>query len=87
MNFGLSSVKHFLHERPLSPYIAGMLAELEKLGMPKRTIRESKRKNISYYFRFTGDQCDKLFHILYDDVPPRQYLERKYNIFKPNESD
>jgi hypothetical protein len=68
-------------------FIAGILAELEKLGMPKRTIHEIKRKNISYYFRFTGDQCDKLFHILYDDVPSSQYLERKYNIFKPNESD
>jgi hypothetical protein len=68
-------------------FIAGLLAELEKLGMPKRTIHENKGKNISYYFRFTGDQCDKLFHILYDDVPSTQYLERKHNIFKPNELD
>jgi hypothetical protein len=68
-------------------FIGGMLAELEKLGMPKRTIHERRGKNISYYFRFTGDQCDKLFHILYDDVPSSQYLERKYNISKSNESD
>ena len=68
-------------------FIEGMLAELEKLGMPKRTIHEIKRENISYYFRFTGDQCDKLFHILYDDVHSSQYLERKYNIFKQNESE
>ena len=48
-------------------FIAGILAELEKLEMPKRTIHEKRGENISYYFRFTGNQCDKLFHILYDD--------------------
>jgi hypothetical protein len=63
-------------------FIEGMLAELEKAGLPRRNIHEIKRKNISYYFRFTGQQCDQLFHFLYYGVPPSQYLTRKYELFK-----
>jgi hypothetical protein len=64
-------------------FIKGLLAHLEGVGMPKRTIYESRRNaGTSYYFKCTGDLCTKLFHYLYDGVPPTQYLERKYDIFK-----
>ncbi len=64
-------------------FIKGMLNELEKAGLKKRTIYTLKRKNPSYYFRFSGfSQCKDLYHYLYDDVPPEQYLERKCNVFK-----
>jgi hypothetical protein len=64
------------------PFIEGMLTELEKAGLLKRSIHEIKRHNISYYFRFTGTQCQKLYHFLYDGVPSNQYLERKHVLFK-----
>jgi len=64
-------------------FIRGLARALEKAGLPKRTIYATVRKyKPSYYFKFTGSQCLKLYHYLYDDVPPTQYLERKYNIFK-----
>lgn len=32
--------------------------------------------NIIYYFEVNGnEQCSKLFHYLYDDVPAEMYLE------------
>jgi len=40
-----------------------------------------RRKNPSYYFRYSGSECKKLYHYLYDNVPPEQYLERKYVVF------
>lgn len=63
-------------------FMSGMLYELEKAGLSKRTIYKNtyKRKNPNYSFRFSGSQCKKLYHYLYDNVPPEQYLERKYNI-------
>lgn len=64
-------------------FIKGLVAHLEEVGMPKRTIYESRRStSTSYYFKCTGDLCIKLYHYLYDGVPPTQYLERKYIIFK-----
>lgn len=63
-------------------FIKGMLYELEKAGLPKRTIYTTKRKNKSYYFRFHGSQCEKLYHYLYDNVPREQYLEIKHDIFE-----
>ncbi len=63
-------------------FIQGMLVELEKAGFSEKKIYEIKRKNVSYYFRISGADCDKLWHFLYDGVPPEQYLERKYNLFR-----
>jgi hypothetical protein len=63
-------------------FIDGMVSELEKAGLKKRKTYTTKAKTPSYYFRFSGSQCKKLYHYLYDDVPPEQYLERKYQVFK-----
>lgn len=63
-------------------FIDGLLNELEKAGLPKRKVHIKNGKSPSYYFRFSGNQCIKLFHYLYDDVPPTQYLQRKYDKFK-----
>jgi hypothetical protein len=63
-------------------FIEGILAELEKTGLPKRKIYIRKGKTSSYYFKITGPQCIKLYHYLYDNVPSTQYLERKYKLFK-----
>jgi hypothetical protein len=62
-------------------FINGILNELEKAGLPKRTIHVKQGKAPSYYFRFTGAQCIKLYHFLYDDVSPHLYLQRKYDKF------
>ena len=62
-------------------FIQGMLNELEREGFRKRKPYELTRKSKSYYFRVTGSECNKLYHYLYDDVPPTKYLERKYEIF------
>lgn len=63
-------------------FIRGMLLSLYTAGFPKRKIHEWSGKHRSYYFKYTGRQCTKLYHYLYDDVPPTQYLERKYLLFK-----
>jgi hypothetical protein len=64
------------------PFIKGILMELEKVGLPKRKIYIKEGKKPSYYFRYSGSQCIKLYHYLYDDVPPTEYLERKHSLFK-----
>lgn len=63
-------------------FIKGMLAELERTGLPRRTIYTLQRKHQSFYFKFRGNNCIKLYHYLYDDAPPTQYLERKHSLFK-----
>jgi hypothetical protein len=64
-------------------FIEDLLVHLEKAGLPKRNIYETKRgERASYYFKYSGRQCNQLYHYLYDDVPPAQYLERKYLLFK-----
>jgi len=63
-------------------FINGILNELEKAGLPKRKVHIKKGISPSYYFRFSGNQCVKLFHYLYDDVSPTLYLQRKYDKFK-----
>jgi len=63
-------------------FIKGMLAELERAGQPRRTIYTLQRKHPSFYFKFHGRDCIKLYHYLYDEVPPTQYLERKHASFK-----
>lgn len=63
-------------------FTEGMLSELEKAGLPKRTMYMLKRKHPSYYFKFHGHNCIKMYHYLYDGVPPTHYLERKHALFK-----
>jgi hypothetical protein len=63
-------------------FIEGILTELEKIGLPKRTVHMTKAIQPSYYFKFYGEQCIKLYHYLYNNVPSTQYLERKYKLFK-----
>ena len=66
-------------------FIEGMVAKLEKAGFLRVKIYSIKRKNISYYFRITGQQVKYLYHYLYNDVPETQYLKRKYNLFSMTE--
>jgi hypothetical protein len=63
-------------------FAEGMLKALLEAGFAKRTLYSLHRKSISYYFRFTGSQCIKLYHYMYDGVPESQYLKRKYDMFK-----
>ena len=64
------------------PFIDTMIYELVKIGIPPRTNHERKGKSISYYFKISAENhIKKLFHFLYDDVFPNQYLQRKYDIF------
>ena len=63
-------------------FIEVMLSELEKAGLPKRTIYTLQRKHPSFYFKFRGNNCIKLYHYLYDDAPPTQYLDRKHALFR-----
>ncbi len=63
-------------------FVKGMLSKLEKAGLPRRTIYTLKRKSTSYYFKYHGSDCIRLYHYLYDSVPPTQYLERKHALFK-----
>jgi Intein/homing endonuclease len=63
-------------------FVRGIVAQLERLGMPPRTIHYNKTGR-AYYFRYSGDeQCGKLFHIFYDDVPDAMALSRKYKPFR-----
>jgi hypothetical protein len=63
-------------------FIEGMIVHLKKLGLPSRTIYFNKIRK-AYYFRYSGnDQCAKLFHVFYDDVPESGYLTRKFDRFK-----
>jgi len=60
-------------------FIEGMLRQFYKNGFDKRTIYNSGK---SFYFRFSGSQCEKLYHYFYDNVGEHLYLMRKYLIFK-----
>ncbi len=60
-------------------FIERFMQNLVSLGMPDRTIHKSMRsKNPSFYFRYTGLPCRRLFHVLYDGVNESMYLTRKY---------
>lgn len=64
-------------------FIEQLVKNLVNLGMPNRTIHKSMRsKNPSYYFRYTGLPCVKLYHVLYDGVDESMYLVRKYLRFR-----
>lgn len=76
--------------KPSASYVSGskdfierLVGHLVNLGLPDRTIHKNVRsKNPSYYFRYTGGQCTKLYHVLYDDVDSSMYLSRKHDAFK-----
>ena len=61
-------------------FIEEMLFHLYKEGFKKRTIYTKLGK--SFYFRFSGEQCKKLYYYLYDGVSEDQFLMRKYLIFQ-----
>jgi LAGLIDADG-like domain len=64
-------------------FIEHLMRHLVDLGLPGRTIHKSTRsKNPSYYFRYTGLPCVKLYHLLYDGVEASIYLTRKHDRFK-----
>ena len=63
-------------------FIKGIVSELRRTMLPVKTIHSNEAKTPSYYFRLTGKQVPNFYHYLYDDVPPTQYLERKFNIFR-----
>ena len=60
-------------------FISGILKELIAAGLPEIKIHKHSRR--SYSFRYSGKNCIKLYHYLYDNVPREQYLERKFIIF------
>ena len=62
-------------------FIECMLAELYKAGLSKRTIHKSKTSGV-YSSDFTGEDCIKLYHYLYDSVPESQYLTRKHDLIE-----
>ena len=76
--------------RPMASYVSGarlfierLVGHLVNLGLPDRTIYKSVRsKHPVYYFKYSGGQCTKLYHVLYDDVDATMYLSRKYDAFK-----
>jgi len=63
-------------------FIRSLVEHLKKAGLPERTIYETKGRRPSYNIKYSGYQCKKLHHFLYDNVPSTQYLERKYSIFR-----
>jgi hypothetical protein len=64
-------------------FIEQLMCHLVDLGLPDRTIHKSTRsKNPSYYFRYSGLPCVKLYHVLYDGVDESMYLTRKHARFK-----
>jgi hypothetical protein len=69
-----------------SMFIKKLVDELLKVGLSNITIHELKRKSTTFYIKIQGSNLKKLFHYLYDDVPPTKYLQRKYDIFKLCES-
>lgn len=63
-------------------FIKSLVEHLKKAGLPERTIYKTKGRRPSYYIKYSGYPCKKLYHFLYDNVPSTQYLERKYSLFR-----
>ena len=64
-------------------FIEQIVNRLVSLGLPDRTIHKTKRsRNVSYYFRYTGSSCAKLYRLLYDGIDENMYLSRKYDRFR-----
>jgi len=79
--------------KPCASYVSGsknfielLMRHLVDRGLPNRTIHKSTRsKNPSYYFRYSGQPCVKLYHVLYyDGVDASMYLTRKHERFAVN---
>jgi hypothetical protein len=76
--------------KPCASYVSGsknfieqLVRHLVNLGLPDRTIHKSTRsKNPSYYFRYSGPPCVKLYHVLYDGIDENMYLSRKHDRFR-----
>ncbi len=62
-------------------FVQVMLDKLELLGLPPKRIYTNKNRK-SFYFRYSGEECAKLYHIFYDDVSENMYLTRKFEIFE-----
>jgi hypothetical protein len=60
-------------------FIKTIADKLKEVGLPKRNITKDRD---SFCIRFGDRQCRELYSYLYRDVPPEQYLERKYKIFE-----
>ena len=73
-------IAHFVSGSQM--FIKSMAEHLKKAGLPERTIYKTKGRQPSYYIKYSGLQCKKLYHYLYDGVPSTQYLERKHSLFR-----
>lgn len=60
-------------------FILDMLKELNNAGLKSVKI---SRNGKSFYFRFYGKECAKLYRYLYDGISEDQYLLRKYTVFR-----
>jgi hypothetical protein len=62
-------------------FVEGIIKQLVNLGLSERRIYTTKNGK-AFYFRFLGQDCIKLYHVLYDEIPESMYLTRKYERFK-----
>lgn len=62
-------------------FIYKLEQELQGLGMSKRNLYKTYRKNISYSFKYGHDESIKLFNIMYVDLENDLFLKRKYDKF------
>lgn len=64
-------------------FIEEIVKRLVSLGLPERTIHKTRRsRNVSYYFRYTGPSCARLYRLFYDGVDENMYLSRKHERFR-----
>ena len=63
-------------------FVDSMLGRLVELGLPAGKVYEESRSSGYWYFRFHGGQCERLFHVLYDDTDESIRLSRKYELFR-----
>ena len=66
-------------------FITGLVKYLTSKDLTDRTIYEINNKKSfkkTYYVKYSGANCYKLFHLLYDNVDSSMFLKRKYNVFK-----
>jgi hypothetical protein len=64
-------------------FIEQIVKRLVTLGLPDRTIHKTMRsRNVSYYFRYTGPSCARLYRVFYDGIDENMYLSRKHERFR-----
>jgi len=76
--------------KPCASFVSGSKEFIEQivkhlvfLGLPNRTIHKTLRsRNVSYYFRYTGPSCAKLYRLFYDGIDENIYLSRKHERFR-----